>query len=534
MNKFYEYKRCAGITLIEALIAMVVISVGTLSIVKLQTELTAAGGLSKARVVATQLAQEKLEELRNQAVQGDYDALISDDDLPVEIGNAVFEREWTVTDLDDANGVRKVILVSVRWNDPKDGPQVVTLSTVMSWDDPLYSATLAEGALPGGGFIRPPTGGGELVRGDEMLPALPVGAVPNADGTGYTAVVDDQTVLLVEEGSEYRVLMRLRNDEDFSTIGGRIYADSEHFDMDALALSDLYIFTSDAVTCLRTAPDAVGGHYYSDYTCYAGPGWYGNVALFRTGSKDVVERFCVGDPALTIPSEPLLYDNHAQFGSQRSYRAVDPDTGYSVGIGMHNDDGVYDSISYVGHDFLLTEIRTTGQADVDENCQTAMTETGLNFGDNPGRYFCLNDHCPTSELMPGEGVLVTITGTGTTPASLSNVFDANNDNQLNQRFVLEGAECSITRTDGNNYNNSRQFGFESCEIDNTGRGAEPWDATMTFTFEDGYTLCPVTDADDLCVGDNCGTLTFDDSSIYFSDMPHTLDAVNLTINVCGP
>lgn len=543
MTTYQKIKHSAGISLIEALVAMVVISVGTLSIVKLQTELTAAGGLSKARVVAVQLAQEKIEEMRNLAIADDYDAIAGGADDPTTIGNAEFTRTWVVTPITtDGQGDRRQVVVSVAWVDAKDGQQVVQLSTVIGWDDPIHSATLAEGDLPGGGFIRPPTGTGEII--DEEIDELPQDALEVVDGV-YSAVVDGKRTLIVEDGGEYRAVMRLQNDEEFSTISGSIFVDDSISNYDeVLALDSLFIFTSDAVFCSRTEPEEeVNGHYYTDYTCFAGPQWYGNIALMRPGSQDIVERFCVGDPAYAVP-EPEdrdVYGFFPQRSSRRSYRAVDPNTNFSLGIGMHNDDGVYDPIHYEGHHFLLTEIATQGQQDGDVNCGVKMDASGLDFAGNPGRYFCMNDHCPEAVMSgdpedptdPGDSgdLLVAFTGGGTTDGvSVSDVFDAQNDNQMNDRFSMPGADCRIRPVQ--NYNQP-DFVFDNCVIDEAGRGAEPWDATMTFiSFEDGdYRLCAVTATVSPCTEGECGTVTFNETQIIFTDMLHTLDTVTLSVEV---
>ncbi|CRI67747.1 hypothetical protein THIOKS180010 [Thiocapsa sp. KS1] len=122
-----------GFTLIEALIALVILSFGLFGLMQIQTRVMLKTGDSKAQTAAVNLAQEKLEELRAR----DYADIDSDEDLiEAAAGDTTdFTRTWTVTERTDPP--YKEVSVTIDWTRPgqdtKDaGFTTVTLTTYIA------------------------------------------------------------------------------------------------------------------------------------------------------------------------------------------------------------------------------------------------------------------------------------------------------------------------------------------------------------------------------------------------------------------
>ena len=151
-----------GFTLIEALVALLVLSFGMLAIASFQVTLTRSSDLAKQRTEATRLAQQKMERLRAYAqvasstatphVFNYTDDLVTSTAPEVFASNATFSRTWTVTP--NASNTEKWINVNVSWADRAGQPQSVQLLSVISKFDPQDIGTLATG--PGGTTVRRP------------------------------------------------------------------------------------------------------------------------------------------------------------------------------------------------------------------------------------------------------------------------------------------------------------------------------------------------------------------------------------------
>lgn len=159
-----------GFTLIEALVAMLVMSFGMVAIAGFQGSLTRNSDLAKQRSEATRFAEQKMEQLRaygqvDTSPSGvDHVFNYTDDvvsgpvspasvpDVPSYATNATFTRTWTVTP--NAANTEKWINVTVAWTDRTGTSQQVQLLSVISKFDPQDIGTLATG--PGGSNVRKP------------------------------------------------------------------------------------------------------------------------------------------------------------------------------------------------------------------------------------------------------------------------------------------------------------------------------------------------------------------------------------------
>lgn len=143
-----------GFSLLEALIAMLVLAFGMLAIAGLQATLTRGSDSAKQRSEAVRLAQLKLEELRSfdgiTAGSGAYTygtdvvSSASPQNLTPTASNTTFTRSWTVlradgTTASTVDDTQKWITVTVDWADREGANQQtpVRLRSVIGRNDPI-------------------------------------------------------------------------------------------------------------------------------------------------------------------------------------------------------------------------------------------------------------------------------------------------------------------------------------------------------------------------------------------------------------
>ncbi|HIG92286.1 MAG TPA: prepilin-type N-terminal cleavage/methylation domain-containing protein, partial [Methylococcaceae bacterium] len=201
----YFKKNTQGFTLIEALIALTVTSLGALALASFQTDLTKTGGLNKTRSEALVLAEAKLATFKNKTSQADYDTDLNeggpydDPDNPLTGTNASFTRQWTITD--KTNPERKQVEVTVSWP-VGASTEKVTLMTVLSWTNPgnsnLDGIVGANQATP----LKSPSpnnnsstlDSGLAIDTSATLTSLASGLFKTKDVDGNTILIDTATV----------------------------------------------------------------------------------------------------------------------------------------------------------------------------------------------------------------------------------------------------------------------------------------------------------------------------------------------------
>lgn len=172
-----------GVSLVEALVAMAVMSIGMLALVGVQGTMRLNSDLARQRTEATRIASEEVERLRSftslAAVPGtpgvSYDEIASRTvdgyQLPGGTANTSYQVVRTVRP--DPGSGQKVVSVQVRWRDRTDVPQTVTLDSSISATPPTLSAMLIV-----------PHRESPVSRGRGRHISIPDGAVPVSGDSG--------------------------------------------------------------------------------------------------------------------------------------------------------------------------------------------------------------------------------------------------------------------------------------------------------------------------------------------------------------
>jgi Tfp pilus assembly protein PilV len=176
-----------GVSLIEALLALVVMAIGMLAVVGMQATLRGNGDLSRQRAEAVRLAQASIDDWRAMVAVGTnagVDYLDIGTDGPTDVtpvgANATYSRTRTVIETPinaavaalPANRPMKSLQVVVTWKDRTDATQQVTLQTMVARVAPELAGSLA--VPPHGVPARQPLGRNVVI---------PVAAIPQTDGT---------------------------------------------------------------------------------------------------------------------------------------------------------------------------------------------------------------------------------------------------------------------------------------------------------------------------------------------------------------
>lgn len=132
-----------GFSLIEAMIAAMVVGVGMLGLAKLQSNFFSNSSENRVQIAALHFAHQKLEELRGLATVSEFDSALGSigsglqggsescesDDLngicPKGL-NVVLNRSWSIEDCANSLSCRKVTL-TVSWDDADGNAQIAPL-----------------------------------------------------------------------------------------------------------------------------------------------------------------------------------------------------------------------------------------------------------------------------------------------------------------------------------------------------------------------------------------------------------------------
>lgn len=120
-------KDSSGFTLIEVMIAAVVLAIGLLSLAAMQVAAVKANYQAKKNTLAVSLAENQIESYRNMAYDSLPSGMVTDTNL-ISGGVGNFTRVTTIENEKPVAGL-KTITVSVSWNDGK--LRTVVLRTII-------------------------------------------------------------------------------------------------------------------------------------------------------------------------------------------------------------------------------------------------------------------------------------------------------------------------------------------------------------------------------------------------------------------
>lgn len=316
MNAHYK-KPADGFALIEALVAMMVVSFGMLAIAGFQTTLSLNADVAKQRTEATRLAQQKMEDLRtfeNLAIYGTQ-MVSSTTESPI-ITNASFKRTWGITSAGTPDTGRSVV-VTVAWTDRAGNAQQVQLTSHVSATDPLLTGSLWF-PLPDGTILRRP----KNRNIDIPIPAISI------TGTGKSYIPWVGGKFLVFSDTSGDIVQKC----DVTPTAGNLsacnafdgYLLTGYISGSQVAKATDIAFTS--VQYISGTPECTVGEAYDQnastptvisnykyYACLIQPTnhdtdastarvWSGRVDLAGTLAKTKVCRFSVTTPAIPLPT----------------------------------------------------------------------------------------------------------------------------------------------------------------------------------------------------------------------------------------
>lgn len=128
-----------GVSLIEAMIAALILALAVLAITGLQVNTLADSGQSRVSTYALNFAEEKIEELRDFSRFDIYSALANGTDTQVSEG-ATLTRAWTISACPNS-ATCKQAQVTVTWVDATGTQQQVLLTSYISEEDPVRGGT---------------------------------------------------------------------------------------------------------------------------------------------------------------------------------------------------------------------------------------------------------------------------------------------------------------------------------------------------------------------------------------------------------
>ncbi len=132
------HRRCAGFTLVEAMVALLILSVGLLALGRLQGTVTQSSAQAKARTEALRLAEGKIETLRGFNSMATLSGYANGSDT-VTGTNALFTRSWNWTTT--AIPATRSVNLTVTWSD-RSGNQTVGLNALLGVVEPAEAGGL--------------------------------------------------------------------------------------------------------------------------------------------------------------------------------------------------------------------------------------------------------------------------------------------------------------------------------------------------------------------------------------------------------
>lgn len=199
------HRKQRGISLVEALIALLVLSLGMLTMARLQSHLRLGSDIARQRAEAVRLAQEDIETMRAYSVLAASGAARSYAEITSASVNVdastgyATNTQYTVSrQIVAATALAvKTAAVTVSWTDRTGEPQRVVLNSIIAANDPAHGGAL--GLAPTGVHAK-----GAFSRSSRV----PVNAKDLGNGSSVLKPTSTSTVALVFDNTSGRVTAR--------------------------------------------------------------------------------------------------------------------------------------------------------------------------------------------------------------------------------------------------------------------------------------------------------------------------------------
>ena len=162
--------RQSGFTLLEVLIAALIIGFGVVAIGKFFSVSMLNSGFVRQQTIALSLADSKIEDLRAYSTLATYDAITTSTET-----NGDYTISWSITPITNlgALGAYKEIAVTVAWTDLLNQAQSIQSTSVIGSNDPKAIAYLLKNYTPQDNQVHP----------FNRVLKVPIPAVNQNDGT---------------------------------------------------------------------------------------------------------------------------------------------------------------------------------------------------------------------------------------------------------------------------------------------------------------------------------------------------------------
>jgi type IV pilus modification protein PilV len=131
-------KKSRGVSLVEALIALLVVAVGVVGLLKFQSNSRLNSDVARQRTEALKLAQNDIEQLRAANAAADIQSV--NRTVAPDVSNATFQVAREVT---SSAAASKTVQVTVSWTDRSGAAQQVVISSLISVQPPALTGALA-------------------------------------------------------------------------------------------------------------------------------------------------------------------------------------------------------------------------------------------------------------------------------------------------------------------------------------------------------------------------------------------------------